>query len=411
MADFAGTRESRSANGEDCNDSKATLGRKLLDLPPELLLKIFGFVPTKDAIQRVCRVCKLFHSLFFAEKRWELRYRSYNRSKISEEEAEVDWKKACLHREEAFPWFRKIDHDINIFKLGGHFASLDCVHLLPDVKRCISGARDRTALIWDISELTHDETSTGCSPVGTLNGHKGWVWCLGSDPVNSEIVFSGSWDHTVRVWNLEKDTSEVIQGHPAAVLCMSTPEPNILYTGCFDKHTRCFDLRGPDASFTSKRLKRAVVCLEVKDNHVVAGCEDCRVTIWDKRSPEQHKSIKCPSMPICLHYSDNLLRVGALDGNLYSYRASADELTQLGMVTTGHSMKVTGLYHDFGLMMTSSTDGSVVVHEPWGESNVSTIVQLAGSQITRLDYAKGVLALAVSDGFVRIVDPHYSVNF
>ena len=59
------------------------------------------------------------------------------------------------------------------------------------------------------------------TPFATLQGHTSRVRCL---VVHNNILYSGSWDKTIRAWNL--DTNECIaalQGHAMWVNCLMVP--------------------------------------------------------------------------------------------------------------------------------------------------------------------------------------------
>ena len=67
--------------------------------------------------------------------------------------------------------------------------------------------------------------------IATLQGHTWAVSCL---IVHNNVLYSGSWDRTIRAWNL--DTNECItalQGHTSYVYCLIVHN-NILYSGSND---------------------------------------------------------------------------------------------------------------------------------------------------------------------------------
>ena len=71
--------------------------------------------------------------------------------------------------------------------------------------------------------------------IAILQGHTDDVRCL---IVHNNILYSGSWDNTIRAWNL--DTNECItalQGHTSFVNCLIIHN-NILYSGSSDNTIR-----------------------------------------------------------------------------------------------------------------------------------------------------------------------------
>ena len=78
--------------------------------------------------------------------------------------------------------------------LRGHRSSVLCVAALPR-DRIVSGSRDKTLRVWDVSE-------GGGNCLQTMRGHTGWVNCVGILPDGR--VVSGSRDKTLKVWGCIK---------------------------------------------------------------------------------------------------------------------------------------------------------------------------------------------------------------
>src|ERR1700716_2600415 len=77
--------------------------------------------------------------------------------------------------------------------LTGHTGMLNSVAVTPDGTRIVSGSWDRTIRVWDLA--------TG-APLGeALTGHTHRVSSVAVTPDGTRIV-SGSYDGTVRVWDL-----------------------------------------------------------------------------------------------------------------------------------------------------------------------------------------------------------------
>ena len=77
------------------------------------------------------------------------------------------------------------------------------------------------------------------TPIATLQGHTSFVECL---IVHNNILYSGSWDNTIRAWSL--DTNECItalRGHTDYVDCLIVHN-NILYSGGDENTIRAWQL-------------------------------------------------------------------------------------------------------------------------------------------------------------------------
>ena len=76
--------------------------------------------------------------------------------------------------------------------LKGHDGGVNSVAITPDGRRAVSGSFDQTVRVWDLE-------AGQC--LATLEGHTGTVWGLAVTADGRRAV-SGSWDRTVRVWDL-----------------------------------------------------------------------------------------------------------------------------------------------------------------------------------------------------------------
>jgi WD40 repeat protein len=76
--------------------------------------------------------------------------------------------------------------------LTGHTYAVYAVAVTPDGRQVVSGSWDDTVRVWDLASG---------QPVRTLTGHTGAVDAVAVTPDGRQVV-SGSSDHTVRVWDL-----------------------------------------------------------------------------------------------------------------------------------------------------------------------------------------------------------------
>ncbi|CAJ1969143.1 unnamed protein product [Sphenostylis stenocarpa] len=84
-----------------------------------------------------------------------------------------------------------------------HFPVLDKLHL-------ISAGDDALVKYWDVAEE---------APVAEFLGHKDYVRCGDSSPVNSDVFITGSYDHVVKLWDVRvRDSKSSVQvNHGAPV--------------------------------------------------------------------------------------------------------------------------------------------------------------------------------------------------
>ena len=77
--------------------------------------------------------------------------------------------------------------------IRGHTDSVSSIAFSPDGKRIVSGSFDCTVRVWDVE--------TGMLVAGPFKGHTDWVSSVAFSPDGSRVI-SGSDDRTVRIWEV-----------------------------------------------------------------------------------------------------------------------------------------------------------------------------------------------------------------
>jgi WD40 repeat protein len=125
--------------------------------------------------------------------------------------------------------------------LTGHtdlVAAVACTHL-DGRPIAITGSWDHTVRIWDLTER---------APAGLFPGHNGRVAAVACAQLDgSPIAVTGGWDHTVRIWDLTSGIPiGLFSGHTGritAVACARLDGCPIAITGSWDHTVRIWDLR------------------------------------------------------------------------------------------------------------------------------------------------------------------------
>ncbi len=84
---------------------------------------------------------------------------------------------------------------LNLF---GHSSVIRCLHLDGVNDILYSGSADHTIKVWHLSHIHPTWSRVTCKM--TLLGHTDTVRCL---QVNESILISGSYDNTLKIWDLK----------------------------------------------------------------------------------------------------------------------------------------------------------------------------------------------------------------
>ncbi len=166
----------------------------------------------------------------------------------------------------------------------GHKAEVKGVAFSPDGRYGLSGGKDDTARLWDLS--------TG-KEVHIFRGHTKEVWSVAYHP-NGRQVFTASWDATVRLWDANTGKDVRTFTHPLDVnSVVVTPDGKWMLTGCDDKHMRLWDLG------TNQEVRRYAghdnyvygVAFSPNGQYVASGSADRTVRVYERATAKLVRAI------------------------------------------------------------------------------------------------------------------------
>lgn len=126
--------------------------------------------------------------------------------------------------------------------------------------------------------------------VRTLRGHLDGVTCLQyadhMSTVKYPMLITGSYDHTVRVWNLTENKEILcIKGHTRAIRALQFDDLKLI-TGSMDATLRIWNWRTGECVRELRGHSAGVVSLNYDSEVLVSGSVDTTIRVWNFRSKE-----------------------------------------------------------------------------------------------------------------------------
>ncbi|EEB07082.1 F-box/WD repeat protein Pop2 [Schizosaccharomyces japonicus yFS275] len=223
----------------------------------------------------------------------------------------------------------------------GHTSTVRCLQILLPVKTikkgrvtyepefpCIvSGSRDSTVRIWKLPqpndppyiapEDVNPSVAEQSNPyhIRTLSGHTGSVHSIAG---YGDILVSGSYDFTVRVWRAS--TGECLnhfRGHKAYIYSvLYDPTRNLCFSGSLDKTIRIWDIKNNVCLHTLEGHTDLVVFLNLQADKLISGALDSTIREWDINSAKCEKVLSANSGPISCMQNDECKVVSGNNGSL-----------------------------------------------------------------------------------------------
>jgi ribosome biogenesis protein YTM1 len=258
-------------------------------------------------------------------------------------------------------WKSSLEHNkyTSLYECIGHKDSIESIAVNPSCSEFASGSWDSSIMLWtmEIPEDSDDDehikiqTSTKRRkvnkkekirtkyPIATMDGHIGAVSSVTFDSKDNNKLYSGGWDHSIRIWDVESRTNIDIKNCDKVVYGISySDKSGLIASGHSDRVVRLWDPRAEDVAVVKLTLsshKNWVTSVSWSTKNLfmlVSGSYDGTIRIWDIRSKTplytlskqnadkgEEKENATPKKVFCVNWDDDVILSGGEDNQLHIY--------------------------------------------------------------------------------------------
>ncbi|ETO11810.1 WD-40 repeat protein [Reticulomyxa filosa] len=217
--------------------------------------------------------------------------------------------------------FWDFKHNRQLKTLNEHTGWIGCIEFssFNGGRYLCSGSRDKNILLWDVETY---------KVLHVFKGHKNTVRCLAISPLqsysssinnnksnkigtiggNGHTICSGSYDNTIRIWDIETTKQlNIFRGHRDQIMSVKYGSnelginggANTVLSGSYDKSVRLWDIRSGQQIQEFYGHKYAIFTVEYSpfvgnnievsrnSNVICSGSADNTICFWDIRSNKQ----------------------------------------------------------------------------------------------------------------------------
>ncbi|PSB13648.1 hypothetical protein C7B76_19095 [filamentous cyanobacterium CCP2] len=149
-----------------------------------------------------------------------------------------------------------------------------------------SGSYDQTIRLWD--------AETG-DCLNSLEGHANWVWSVALSP-DGKLLASGSGDHTLRLWDTATgEHLKTLEGHTSRVWSVAfSPDGTQLASGSSDHTVKVWDVATGKCLQTFQGHMNLVwsVSFSPDGKTIVSGSQDETMKLWDLKTGDCLKTLR-----------------------------------------------------------------------------------------------------------------------
>uniref|UniRef100_A0A8C1FX37 U3 small nucleolar RNA-associated protein 15 homolog n=1 Tax=Cyprinus carpio TaxID=7962 RepID=A0A8C1FX37_CYPCA len=196
-------------------------------------------------------------------------------------------------------------------QFAGHSKAVHVTSFLSDGFRVVSGSDDLSCRVWDVPSAVE---------LSSLTEHTDYVRALAPSKLNPDLFVTGSYDHTVKVFDMRSGSSVMTMqhGHPVECVLLYPSEALLVSTG--GRYVKVWDLlKGGQELVSLKNHHKTVTCacLSSVGNKLLTGSLDRHIKVYNSSYKVVH-NFDCDAsiLSMAIAPDDEALAVGMTNGVL-----------------------------------------------------------------------------------------------
>eukprot|EP01112_Ceratiomyxa_fruticulosa_P007415 TRINITY_DN1921_c0_g2_i1.p1 TRINITY_DN1921_c0_g2~~TRINITY_DN1921_c0_g2_i1.p1 ORF type:complete len:528 (-),score=49.02 TRINITY_DN1921_c0_g2_i1:412-1995(-) len=155
-----------------------------------------------------------------------------------------------------------------------------------------------------------------------FRGHSAPVRCLQIAEGFGGPIVSGSYDRSIKMWDMNGNCVNTIRAHTHKINCLQL-QGDTMVSGSHDTLVKVWDMNG-NCINTLKGHDNMIHCLQFRGDKLLTGSSDNSIRVWNVKTGEHLQTFKNPSAVCALQFDSNLLMSGFEDSSIQIYDFSAN---------------------------------------------------------------------------------------
>jgi len=181
----------------------------------------------------------------------------------------------------------------------------------------LSGSDDKSVKRWDLAtgDVAWD------SKKAAATAHTDYVRCVDANPSSADLFVSGSYDHSVRLWDSRQQEAVQVMVHGSPLEhCLVAPSGTMLFTAGSNEIKVWDLLRGGKLMHTFCNHTKSITCLAMDGtgSRLLSSSLDGHVKVYSLQTMQVSHGMKfgSPSVSVGVSPDNKKLVVGFVDGHL-----------------------------------------------------------------------------------------------